>query len=208
MKKSEKRVPGRPRAFDKASALEAAIEVFWTAGFANASLDDLTFAMKISRPSLYSAFGDKEALFNSCAEVYGDRVIARVKTVIDNADTGRDALSRIYGGAIEMYTKPAPVPRGCLFAASLLSDVAVAPPLKDAVTQQLFRLEGAMRDLFERFPPPGTFPARAARLGYNTLYGLACRARLGIPAAVLQEDAETFVTLIYPGAEQLSPRLN
>src|SRR5687768_2471443 len=64
------RRPGRPRAFDEQAALEAALGVFWRKGYEGASLSDLTEAMGINRPSLYAAFGNKEALFRRVLERY------------------------------------------------------------------------------------------------------------------------------------------
>ncbi|HEV2728537.1 MAG TPA: TetR/AcrR family transcriptional regulator [Terriglobales bacterium] len=53
---------GRPRSFDLDKALERAQQVFWRKGYEGTSLPDLTKAMRSNRPSLYAAFGDKEAL--------------------------------------------------------------------------------------------------------------------------------------------------
>ena len=61
---------GRPRAFDKEKALEAAMLVFWRNGYAGASMADLTQAMAINKPSLYAAFGNKEQLFVAATEQY------------------------------------------------------------------------------------------------------------------------------------------
>ncbi len=54
---------GRPRAFDRTAALRRAMEVFWVKGYEGASMSDLTAAMGINSPSLYAAFGCKEAPF-------------------------------------------------------------------------------------------------------------------------------------------------
>lgn len=61
---------GRPRSFDKEAALTKALEVFWRNGYSATSLSHLTEAMGITKPSLYAAFGNKEALFVSALNEY------------------------------------------------------------------------------------------------------------------------------------------
>ncbi|MGH9889647.1 MAG: helix-turn-helix domain-containing protein, partial [bacterium] len=61
--KHAKRRPGRPRLFDADAALEGAMRLFWSRGFAATSLDDLAHAMDMNRPSMANAFGDKEAIY-------------------------------------------------------------------------------------------------------------------------------------------------
>ena len=61
---------GRPREFDPAQALAAALQVFWRRGYEGASISDLTEAMGITRPSLYACFGNKEALFRQALDLY------------------------------------------------------------------------------------------------------------------------------------------
>src|SRR6202047_2556049 len=67
---------GRPRAFDPDTALERAMHVFWAKGYEGASLSNLTRAMRINRPSLYSAFGNKEQLFRKALDRYMDGPVA------------------------------------------------------------------------------------------------------------------------------------
>src|ERR1700712_2309272 len=61
---------GRPREFCVDEALASALRVFWSKGYEGASLTDLTEAMGITRPSLYSAFGNKESLFRKALDLY------------------------------------------------------------------------------------------------------------------------------------------
>ena len=64
---------GRKRGFDKEQALIAAMDVFWKKGFVGASLSDLTQSMGINKPSMYSTFGNKEALFIQATQFYIER---------------------------------------------------------------------------------------------------------------------------------------
>src|SRR6202521_5231707 len=61
---------GRPRAFDADGALDRALVIFWRNGYEGASLPALTQALGINRPSLYAAFGNKEAVFRKAVERY------------------------------------------------------------------------------------------------------------------------------------------
>ena len=80
---------GRPRAFDVDEALDQALKVFWRRGYEGTSLPDLTRAMGINRPSLYAAFGNKEALFRKALDRYNDGPAAYVREAL----VGRIALS-------------------------------------------------------------------------------------------------------------------
>jgi AcrR family transcriptional regulator len=66
-------VIGRPRRFDRDAALEAAMFLFWRKGFAATSMNDLCDAMSIGSPSLYAAFGSKEALYLEAVGPSGPR---------------------------------------------------------------------------------------------------------------------------------------
>ncbi len=54
---------GRPRAYQPEIALGKALDLFRKDGFAATSLDDLSAATGMNRPSLYGAFGDKRELY-------------------------------------------------------------------------------------------------------------------------------------------------
>src|ERR1700721_458843 len=85
---------GRPRSFNTEDALDAAMQVFWSKGYEGASLADLTAAMGINRPSLYAAFGDKEALFRKVLDRYNSGPAAYVCDAL-NQPTARRAIERL-----------------------------------------------------------------------------------------------------------------
>src|SRR6202041_392403 len=87
------RVRGQRR-FDANKALDAAMRVFWEKGYEGASLADLTRAMRIERPSLYAAFGNKEALFRKVLDRYACKVSAFVTESL-NEPTARAAVERL-----------------------------------------------------------------------------------------------------------------
>ncbi|MGJ8694459.1 MAG: TetR/AcrR family transcriptional regulator [Thalassotalea sp.] len=66
---------GRKKSFDENTALNAAMHVFWQKGYVGASLTDLTKHMGINKPSMYSAFGNKEALFVKATQSYIDTIV-------------------------------------------------------------------------------------------------------------------------------------
>jgi len=63
---------GRPREFNEMAALDAAVHCFWQRGYEATSVRDLTASMGLTAPSLYNAFGDKQALFVRALERYLD----------------------------------------------------------------------------------------------------------------------------------------
>src|SRR3982751_2569462 len=88
---------GRPREFDVDEALAAALRVFWAKGYEGASLSDLTEAMGITRPSLYAAFGNKEALFHKALELYEREKLAYIGEALQ-APTSRAGAARMSRG--------------------------------------------------------------------------------------------------------------
>ena len=84
----------RPRSFDPDEALDLARDVFWQKGFQGASLDDITAATGLNKPSLYAAFGDKDALFLKVLDRYHARIVANAERVLKEGPAARDAIER------------------------------------------------------------------------------------------------------------------
>src|SRR5580704_2974444 len=94
---------GRPRSFDPGKALQAAMKVFWRKGYEGASLSDLTKAMGINRPSLYAAFGDKEALFRKVLDCYETGPAAYFSVALSQP-TARATVEQLLRGAVDVMT--------------------------------------------------------------------------------------------------------
>ena len=104
---------GRPRAFEPETALTQAMDVFWQEGFAATSLDSLSAATGLNRPSLYGAFGDKRALYLQAYSQYRKRVNETFAPLFQGRAPLRTKLRRIFVAALELYLSGEHGPRGC-----------------------------------------------------------------------------------------------
>jgi AcrR family transcriptional regulator len=108
---------GRPRSFDRDEALSRALQVFWSKGYADASMADLTGAMGINSPSLYAAFGSKEDLFREAVRLYTDTAGAVLWASMREAPTARAAIEGLLLATAEANSQ-CDRPKGCLLVLS------------------------------------------------------------------------------------------
>src|ERR1700677_5085431 len=120
VQKTERRAPkvasrgrGRPRAFEAETALAQAMDVFWSDGFAATSLDDISAATGLNRPSLYGAFGDKRALYLHAYGQYRKRMNESFAPLFAAREPLRVKLRRILAAALDLYLSGPEGPRGC-----------------------------------------------------------------------------------------------
>jgi AcrR family transcriptional regulator len=148
---------GRPRAFDPDAALDRAMHVFWARGYEGASLSDLTRAMRINRPSLYAAFGNKEQLFRKVLDRYMDGPLAYFGKAL-TAPKARDVVEEIFFGTARMADDPS-IPAGCLMVQGALAcgDASVR---KEAAGRRVAG-EVALRRRLQRAKREGDLPKNA-----------------------------------------------
>jgi AcrR family transcriptional regulator len=184
---------GRPREFDVDQALDRAVEVFWRKGYEGASLPELTSAMGINRPSMYAAFGNKEALFRRVIERYSEGPAGYVRAALEEP-TARGVAERMLEGTVNLLTNPRN-PRGCLIVQGALACGEAAESVRRELVSRRLADEMAIRQRFERAQAEGDVPADAtpadlARFLVTVMRGMAVQAAGGASREELQRVKE------------------
>jgi len=191
IKRSVSSKRGRPRQFDVDQALDRALRVFWSKGYEGTSLEDLTRAMRINRPSLYAAFGNKEALFRKALDRYAQGPAAYVREALEEP-TARGVVQRLFRGTIELLTDRRH-PRGCLIVQGALSCGEEAECVRKELAGRRITVEGAIRRRFQRAPkgdlPRNCDSADLARYVVTIIRGMCIEAADGATRAQLQRVA-------------------
>ncbi|WP_086818525.1 TetR/AcrR family transcriptional regulator [Allokutzneria sp. NRRL B-24872] len=188
---------GRPRAFDRETALTRAMVVFWEHGYEGASLTELTTAMGINSPSLYSAFGSKEQLFREAVAHYGETEGGHTEKALRELPTARAALAEVLRANVRAYADPA-TPRGCMIVLAATTYTDRSEGVRDHLAEMRRATEQSFRERVERGIAEGDVPANAdaAKVGafYNAvLQGLSIQSRDGADEAALSAVAEAAV---------------
>lgn len=186
------RTRGRPRSFDRATALEAALLAFWEHGYEATSVSDLTRVMDIGAPSLYAAFGDKRSLFEEVVQEYGARYGSFGDRALAEELTARAGVARMLREAAAEYTAPGR-PHGCLVihAAANCSTAEVEESLRQRRNANIASIERRIgADVAEGVLPPDTDAAALARYTGAMIQGMSQQARDGATRVELEALAE------------------
>jgi AcrR family transcriptional regulator len=135
----------RPRSFDPDEALDLARDVFWQKGFQGTSLDDITAATGLAKPSLYAAFGDKNALFLKVLDRYHERIIANAERILGNGPSARDAIERWLTGFVP-FCSGVRGSRGCLSINTAADGAFEQKEVRKRIERFNRKLEELLRD--------------------------------------------------------------
>jgi AcrR family transcriptional regulator len=195
---------GRPRAYRPELALAQARDAFWRDGFAATSLDDLSAATGMNRPSLYAAFGDKQALYVKAYASYRAEVRETFRPIFLAKAPLREKLRRILVAALDLYSSGEAGPRGCFTVLTASSDVVADPEIRALVVEALTSIDEGFARLFAAAVESGELPrdadpTRLAHMAGATVHSLSVRTRARVARRDLErliEDA--IVTILGP----------
>jgi AcrR family transcriptional regulator len=182
---------GRPRAYQPDVALGKALDLFRQDGFAATSLDDLSAATGMNRPSLYGAFGDKRELYIKSYQRYRDDARAAMRDIFREELPIKKRLDRIYAVALDIYLSGESGPRGCFTVMTAASEAVADPQIRGMVLEGFAELDKAFAACFRLAREKGELPASAdptvlAQLASATIHTLAIRARARVPRKELE----------------------
>jgi len=195
---------GRPREFCVDEALAQALRVFWEKGYEGTSLNDLTKAMGITRPSLYAAFGNKESLFRKALDLYETEKLAYIRRALEQPTARGVAETMLRGSVDNVMSVSVNEPHGCM---GVITSVACGPESQSVREEVVKRGEAGKRALMERFDrakAEGDLPAHVdteglMRVLIAMLQGISVQANQGASRDELDRLVESGLAL-WPSA--------
>lgn len=171
------------------------IDAFWETGYSATSVDDLARAAGLNRPSLYAAFGDKQAMYLKVLAQVRAGMLGSVAAVLEGEPDIDRAVEKLLRGSVEVYRSGPNGPRGCLVVCTAATQSIADPQVRAALDEILTSIDALIaaryqRARAERQIDPAIDPLRRARLVSAAMHSLAIRARAGAPLEVLTNLAE------------------
>jgi AcrR family transcriptional regulator len=193
---------GRPREFCVDDALSKALRIFWTKGYEGTSLNDLTEAMGITRPSLYAAFGNKEALFRKALDLYEREKLEYIGRALTQP-TAREVAEVLLRGAVDNASS-SDEPHGCLGVITSVACGEEAKSIREDVLERGKIAKRALIDRFERAKKEGDLPADVevdslTNLLYAIVQGVCIQAGSGATREELNRVVDTGLAM-WPSA--------
>lgn len=208
---NEKSARGRPRKYDTRAALDAALLEFRRHGYTATSLDHLSEATKMARPSLYAAFGHKRSIYlRAVGQYVEDKAVDWNRALFDEPSFAK-ALEAYFLILVAIYSEGDDRPLGCPMLSVIAGEATADPVMSAELSAALERTDARFRNRIAvarddvQLPPETDVDALADLLA-ALQHSLALRARAGTEQPELERIARNSVALIlrYAGAIPVS----
>jgi len=201
MDETGKRPRGRPRAYEPEVALRRAADAFWKTGYSGTSLDDLSAATGMNRPSLRAAFGDKHTIYLRALADYWEVKFAVMRVALASPGTLPEVLMRVYDTALDIYFSGDEHVRGCFVVGTAVAEAVGDLEIQQMITIGLRRLDADFEARLRQARDAGELkkdadPEALAMLVSATMHTIAIRARAGASRKELRTLAEKAVSVI------------
>jgi AcrR family transcriptional regulator len=204
MKSKSSRRPGRPQKFDRDTALDGAVAAFWEKGYSGTSLDDLTVAMGINRPSLYATFGSKHDLFMEVIDRYSVTLGCQPVSALQSEPDIKRAVAAFLEASIRCVTSK-DGPKGCLISTVAIENAENDGQIRNKLSMIFTETDKVIADHFVLAQSQGQLsqvsdPRALARMTISITHSFAARARAGASRAELSCLAKEFMAVLLPAA--------
>jgi len=189
----------RPREFDEAAVLDAAMQCFWAHGYESTSVKDLIERTGLTAASLYNAYGDKRAMFRTALDHYIEKSIgARLQR--SESLPPRDALRAFFDDILRRSLRDRQR-KGCMIVNSALEMAPHDKELRETIVETLGRLEAFFLNCVERGQADGTITSAVPAVGLaqhllGVLMGVRVLARVRPERSLLEGVINTALVFL------------
>jgi TetR/AcrR family transcriptional regulator, copper-responsive repressor len=197
----EKRPRGRPRAYEPKVALRRAALAFWKNGYSGTSLDDISAATGMNRPSLHAAFGDKHEIYVKALNDYWQRKFAAMGKAFERGGTLAEMLTRVYDAVLSIYFSGGDQVLGCFMLGTAITQAPGDSEVQRMLDESFQTLDADFETRFQQARDSGELkqnadPKALALLASATMHTLAIRARTGSSRKDLKKLAQKATSVI------------
>lgn len=190
----------RPKAFDPDQVLDKAMEMFWSRGYKNTSMQDLVDCMCINRGSLYDTFGDKHALYLKALNRYMEKHSIRMLAADGDGHPAREVIRGLLYHLAEEKDCDSDQ-RGCFITNTICELCSCDSDVAQTMQQGLARMQGALQEILEGGQRSGEFAKdldchAAAGFFLNTIHGMQVMRKVQPDPAILKSIADQAVGIL------------
>ncbi|HXO99814.1 MAG TPA: TetR/AcrR family transcriptional regulator [Luteibacter sp.] len=184
--------------------MKQATDAFWKAGYAGTSLDDISAATGMNRPSLRAAFGDKHAIYVKALREYWEFKFAAMRKALAGGGTLDEVLMRVYDVALSIYFSGEGDARGCFVVGTAVTEAVDDPEIRQIISTGFRTIDADFEARLKEAREVGELkkdadPEALALLASATMHTIAVRARAGTSRTELKKLARKAVSVMVGG---------